>query len=351
MLAAAARAAGSRGYDTTICFSDVARGRPWLPELADLAEIRFIASAGLRRDLDELRQVVAEGDGRPTVLHSHFGGFDMPAALLGLQRRRTAVIWHAHSGTTRRIRLRSKVYGAVFGRIVDRIICVSSAMHDDVVARGFPPAKVSTLPNAIDLDRFRPIGPGERDAARCSLGLPATGKLVLHFAWDWAIKGGDLLLATADAMQASHDVTFLTVVGEHGERVPRDELDRRPNVRALPPRGDVNELYAGADAFLNCSQAEGGLPYAVLEALARGLPAVVTDPPVRPELVDGLPGGRAVSRTAYAIAAALDEVLAFTPERRAEHAAAARERVASSYALDAWAERLVDFYDEALRRR
>jgi len=350
MLAAAAQTAGKRGYETIICFSELARDRQWLSELRGVAEIRFIVRSGLRGDLHHLRRILDEANGRPTVLHTHFGTFDKPAALLRLQRRRTRVLWHAHSGTTRRIRMRSKVYGAVFGRIVDGILCVSPAMYEEVLAWRVPAAKVRQLPNAIDLDRFRPIAPDERAVARRALGLPPPTKVVLHFAWNWAIKGGDLLLAAADAMGESPDVTFLTVVGEHGGDAPGEALERSPRVQAVAPRGNVNELYAAADAFLNCSRAEGGLPYAVLEALARGLPAVVTDPPVRAELVEGLTGGRAVSPEPRLISGALKEVLELTPAQRADHAVAARARVASSYALESWSQRLVDFYDEALGR-
>ncbi len=349
MLVAAAKAARQRDYETTICFSERARGRSWLRELDGLAEIRFVERSGIRGDLHQFRQILAEAGGCPTLLHSHFGTFDETSALLRLQRRRTAVLWHAHSGTTRAIRIRSKVYGAVFGRIVNGIVCVSPAMYEEVLERRFPVAKVRLLANAIDLERFEAIAPEERTAARRALGLALSAKVVLHFAWDWEIKGGDLLLAVADAIAADSEVKFLTVVAEHGGDAPREEVQRRPSVRALGPRGNVKELYAAADAFLNCSRAEGGLPYAVLEALARGLPAVVTDPPVRAEIVEGLPGGRAVSPQPGAIAAALSEVLALTPSQRADHAAASRARVAGSYALEPWSGRLVDLYDETLR--
>lgn len=350
MLVAAAKAARQRDYETTICFSERARERSWLGELDGLAEIRFVERSGIRGDLRQFRQILAEAGGCPTLLHTHFGTFNETSALLRLQRRRTAVLWHAHSGTTRAIRLRSKVYGAVFGRIVNGIVCVSPAMYEEVLERRFPVAKVRLLANAIDLERFGRIDPDERAAARRALGLPPSAKVVLHFAWDWEIKGGDLLLSVADAMVTDPEVTFLTVHAEHGGDAPEAELRSRQSVRAVAPRGNVNELYAAADAFLNCSRAEGGLPYAVLEALARGLPAVVTDPPVRAEVVEGLPGGRAVSRQPVAIAAALGEVLELTPAQRADHAAAARARVAASYALEPWSRRLVDLYDEALTR-
>jgi glycosyltransferase involved in cell wall biosynthesis len=350
MLAAAADAARHRGYPTTVCLSEIARGRPWLTELADRADIRFITRSSIRGTMTQLAHILDEPDASGTILHTHFGTFDEAAAFLRLPHRNRRVLWHAHSGRARPIKLRTKVHGSVFGRIIDRMICVSPLMREEALARGFPASKLHVLPNAIDPERFPPVTSGERSAARRALGLPSETKVVLHFAWDWRIKGGDLLLSVADAMSGDRDLIFLTVFGERGCEAPPDELARRPSLRPIAPRADVNELYAAADAFLNCSQAEGGLPYAVIEALARGLPAVVTSPPVRPEVVDGLPGGRAVPRQAGAIAAALNEVLAFPAADRAAHATDARTRVQTSYALEPWAERLVDLYDEALGR-
>jgi glycosyltransferase involved in cell wall biosynthesis len=347
MLAAAARAAHACGYETTICFSEVARDRPWLDDLSDLAEIRFIESSGARAHARQLKQIVDERKGRPTILHTHFGMFDIPSALVRLQRRRTGLLWHLHSGTTRRIRLRSKVYGAVFGRIANVIICVSSEIYEGALARRFPQGKLRRLPNAIDLARFGPVTPGERAAARRRLGLSSEARVVLHFAWNWDIKGGDHLLAAADLMTSEPEVAFLTVVGESSGDAPRDLIERHPTVRALAPRADVNELYAAADVFLNCSKTEG-MPYAVLEALSRGLPVVATDLPVLHDVLDGLPGARVVPPDPKAISTALNQALAFTPAERADHATAARARVAASYALDPWSRRLVALYAEAL---
>jgi glycosyltransferase involved in cell wall biosynthesis len=348
MLAAAATVARDRGYDTTICFSEVARGQPWLGELSEIAELRFIKPSGVLADMQQLKRILDETDRLPTVLHTHFGTFDIPAALLRLRRRRTAVLWHLHSGRDRRIRLRTKTYGAVFGRIVSAIVCVSREMYEAAPALGFPPGKLRLLSNAIDLARFEPVTPAERAAARRQLGLSPDARVVLHFAWDWVIKGGDRLLATADLMTSEPGLAFLTVVSESPGNAPQDLLESHPTVQPLTPRGNVNELYAAADVLLNCSRAEGGIPYAVLEALARGLPVVATAPPVQRDVLDGLPGARVIPPEPKAISIALREVLALTPEQRSAHAAAARARVAASYSLNPWARRLVDLYDEAL---
>ena len=247
MLSASATAARVEGYETTICFSEVARDRPWLEELDGLADIRFIERTGIRGVMRQLSRVLSEGNGSPVLLHTHFGTFDEAAALLGIRRRHTAVLSHLHSGNPRPVRLRSKAYGAVMGHLVDGVICVSREVYDQARARAVPASKL--LPNAIDPDRFPPITPDERGEARRALNLAPEAEVVVHFAWDWHIKGGDRLLAVADAMATRPNLTFLTVLSEHRAGVPADELERRPNVRALGPRDNVNELYAAADAI------------------------------------------------------------------------------------------------------
>ncbi len=347
MLAAISRAARAAGYETTICFSEVAQNRPWLAELGDLAEIRFIMSADTRRMLGQLKRVLDEDGDRPTLLHTHFGAFDATAAVLSLVRRHTAVLWHVHSEIPRPVRLRSKAYGAVFGRIVDGALCVSPTIYESLLQRHFPRAKLHQLPNAIDLSRFTPITAAERSAARQRLGLAASARVVLHFGWDWHRKGGDLLLAAADELAAEPDLTFLTVTGDDDEDRTRERFARHRNVRALPPHANVNELYAAADIFVSCSRAEG-MPYAVLEALARGLPVVATNLPAQRAVIAQLPGSSLVAPEAGAVAGGLRELLALTPHERFDHAALARARVAGSYALDPWAAKVVDLYREAL---
>jgi glycosyltransferase involved in cell wall biosynthesis len=92
------------------------------------------------------------------------------------------------------------------------------------------------------------------------------------------------------------------------------------------------------------------MPYAILESLARGLPVVATDLPAQRAVIAQLPGSRVVAAEPDAIAGALRELLALTPDQRSDHATLARARVAASYGLDAWAERVSDLYRDALAR-
>ncbi len=121
-------------------------------------------------------------------------------------------------------------------------------------------------------------------------------------------------------------------------------------MRFLDLQADLLPALAAADLFVNPARSEG-LPNAVLEALACGLPVVLSD-------IDGhrdgplLAGGAALHfppGDAEALAAALS-ALAADPGRRAALGAAARTTAVEHYALPAVAERFRQLYLRLLQR-
>ena len=339
MLIAAATAARSAGLETTVCLSrDRAAGQPWIADLSSCAEVRLFEPQGLQAKLLAVHEVLAESPIR-TALHTHFGDYDEAAAIAGLLRRGTRVLWHLHSARNRPLKARSKAYGAAFGRCVDAVLCVSPEIRDTALAQWMPRAKVIDFPNAVDLSRFQPITDAERSVAREALELPVDAPVVLHFAWDWQIKGGDRLLAAAATLPG---VTFLTVIGEDA-----DPPALPANVRPLRPRADVAQLFAAADVFLNASRTEG-MPFAVLEALARGLPVVAVDLPVSRAILEALPGARVVAPSVDALSGAISELAGLDRSAREQHAHAARARLEDSYSLNSWSSRLVGLYQRLL---
>jgi glycosyltransferase involved in cell wall biosynthesis len=285
-----------------------------------------------------------------TVLHTHFGRFDVAATLAAAGRPRTVVFWHKHNLLLpeTRIRMRNTARFAVFGRRVDGALCVTPEIRDTMVARRFPARRAQYLPNAIDLDRFPPITALERAAARDRLGLPAQARVVLHFAWDWVLKGGELLLDVADLLAASSpDVLVATVLGEQPSPAVLAEIRGRPSMRRLEPSADVNSFYAAADLFVSTSRVEG-INYAVLEALARGLPVVATVLPGQRAVLEGLPNSRAVADDPASVAAAIVELLATDPDERAKQLATTRCALERSFSLGPWAGRVLELYERAL---
>jgi glycosyltransferase involved in cell wall biosynthesis len=146
------------------------------------------------------------------------------------------------------------------------------------------------VPNGVDVDRFRPPrDAGERAAARDAAGLD--GELAILTVGGIEPRKGSLTLlrAFAAARQAMPERRpVLLVAGgatlfDHRDEIDRfhalrEHLDLDGSVRVLGPVTDaqLEGLYRAADVFALPSVKEGfGL--AVLEALAAGLPAVVSD--------------------------------------------------------------------------
>lgn len=346
MLVAATREAADRGHRTTLWFADVARDRPWLAELDGLAEIRWLRwglgqAERIRPTLQAFHAEVA-GASDPIVVHTHFSTYDIPAALVRLRRPGAAVFWHEHGRVPKMAtaRARSVARYALLGRVVSGMLCVSPDIAKAVRSDGAPARRVIEFPNAIDLGRFAAVTPERRALARTRLGIPDDRPVLLHFGWDWQRKGGDLMVAAAERL-GRDDAEWLTV------GVPPETLPPTPaRVRALRPTDDVRHLYAAADVFVSCSRAEG-MPYAVLEALASGLPVVGTDLPGQTPLLTGLAGTEVVAADPAAIARGALRLLSRSPAERARQSLQARERVADRYSLPAWARRLIDLYERA----
>jgi glycosyltransferase involved in cell wall biosynthesis len=349
MLSAIAREADRRRHRTTVVLSEIARDRRWLSDLDGLADVRFLHAyesriAGIPPAMRALGSMLAGAE--PAVIHTHFGTFDIPAALMRVRRHAPAVFWHEHGPVLDepRARLRNSLRCAALGPLVNGILCVSGELCDELRARHAPARKLLSFPNAVDTDAFSPIEEDERRAARGALGLPEDARVILHFGWSWRRKGGDLLLAAAGLLADEPEFVALTVASEDLGALAGG------NVRKLAPTGDVRRLYAAADLFLSCSRAEGA-PLAVLEALACGLAVVASDLPAQRKILAGLPGAAIVPAEPAAIAAAIRRLASIGVATRREHRELASSRVRASYALPAWATRTVDLYEEAVGRR
>jgi len=118
------------------------------------------------------------------------------------------------------------------------------------------------------------------------------------------------------------------------------------------PDDDLPALYHLADLFvLPASHPSEAFGLVQVEAMAAGLPVVSTELGTGTSYVnqDGVTGLVVPARDADALAAAINALLA-DPSRRAAMAAAARQRVAAEFDLDVMVTRVLQVYEEALRR-
>ncbi|MGN6255405.1 MAG: glycosyltransferase [Solirubrobacterales bacterium] len=233
-------------------------------------------------------------------------------------------------------------------RGVGRYLAVSRDIAAELVERlGWPAAKIEVVYNAVDADRLAVAAPpGLREKLGGGEGRP----LVLTPARLDAQKGHATLF---EAIVRVPDATFV-LAGEGPEREPLEALAQRlgiaERVRFLGRREDVPQLLAACDVFALPSLYEGS-SLAVLEAMAAGIPIVSSAIGGTDELIEGGRSGLLVPPgDAEALAAALRRVLA-EPERGAEMAGRARERVEGGLRREQMAVRVTDVYRELLGER
>ena len=139
---------------------------------------------------------------------------------------------------------------------------------------------VQNVANGIDMERFKPAC---RQAARARLGLPSRdlsqdGKLIGVVARLERVKGVDLLISAL----AHHDEPNLNlaIIGDGRERESLEAQARAlalgSRVQFLGVRGAIETILPAFDAFVLPSRAEG-LPLAIVEAQACGIPIVASD--------------------------------------------------------------------------
>jgi len=227
-----------------------------------------------------------------------------------------------------------------------RAVICNSRMVQDQIKRGFriAPEKLHVIYNGVDLEHFHPRQRESlRGAARAELGCAPRDTLFLFVGSGFARKG---LGAAIDALaQAANDSFWLLVVGQDREERRFTEQARRAGlgkrVRFLGAREDVRPYYAAADCFILPSRYDP-FPNTVLEALAMGLPAIVSSRCGAAEVVEHGKGGwicdpddvPGIARLMHEADRAL----------RSPDAIAAARATAERFGIDAMAAKLAELY-------
>ena len=246
-------------------------------------------------------------------------------------------------------------------RRADRFIAVSPRLSSLYADAGLPPGKLQLIPNGVDLDRFCPAGQAERTRLRRDLGLPADGPLVLFVGFFSHEKCPDLLFdAWTDTLGATSASTLVIVGASRSDyyeidaamaaRVRADalRLGCQDRLRLVEHTASIELYYRAADVFVLPSKREG-LPNALLEAMASGLPSIVSHLPEVTDSVikDGVNGVLVEPGSRQALASALRALLG-DAECRARLGSAARRTMEERFSMAATADRYINLYQELL---
>lgn len=222
---------------------------------------------------------------QPDVVHVHSPALAACArpALRTLRARPALVstehnLWSSHHVLTR-----------VANRATLRLDDASLAVSGDVRrSMGGPGRDVEVVTHGVDLERVRAYAV-ERDAVREELGVAVDETLVVTVANLREGKGYLYLLdAARQVLDAGATVRFAAAGQGPQEamlRARHEELALGDDFQLLGYVPDAARLIAGADLFVLASVHEG-LPLAIMEALALGVPVVATRVGGVPELVD-----------------------------------------------------------------
>jgi glycosyltransferase involved in cell wall biosynthesis len=220
------------------------------------------------------------------------------------------------------------------------VIAISCAIADELLLHGIPERKIARIPNGVDTGLFRPAGEGVRRRQRSDLGWRDMPTLLFVGAVLPRKRPHLLIEAVAIAKQKGFECQ-LVIAGplDHdaqyvaGMKQKAEELGCAHLLVLSGFRSDVSPLYRGADIFGFPSSREG-MPNALLEAMASGLPAIIT--PFAG--YQDISGEDAIGQVAEATPGALAEALVTylrAPELRRAHGQAGRARAESRFSTDA----------------
>jgi len=221
--------------------------------------------------------------------------------------------------------------------LCNRIICVSNALRESLVKDfGFPARKTKTIHNGISLSDF---SPSEADGAcvRTKLGLRSDEFLLVSAARLSEQKGIDLLLQTM-ALVLRRGVRCKCVIV--GDGPLRDQLIQQAQEMSLSGhvffegfQEDVRPYLHASSAFILTSHREG-LPLAILEAMACGLPSIVTDVGGNAEAITHQVHGLIVPPGSVDAIADAIAYLVNHPQERAQMGRMARAKASEEFDID-----------------
>jgi len=285
------------------------------------------------------------------ILHVH--GLNYHAAAVALAGRwfhRGTLVKLANSGQASDIKKMQAGQQLPLSRFLlpaalsnDRFVATTPTIVEELIAAGVPAEKISRLPNGVETDSLRPKSDF---ALHDPVRLVFVGRLHEQ-------KGLDVLLRAFRQLMGHFPDRHLRLqlLGDgplRGELVAlAAELQIADQVDFMGMTDRVFEYLQGGDIFVLPSRAEGH-SNALLEAMACGLPVVVSDIAANLEVVEGGLNGLVFAvDSPNSLADVLTQLLE-GHELRNRLGLAARQTVEAQYSLDHIADGYVALYREIL---
>lgn len=233
----------------------------------------------------------------------------------------------------------------------DRLVGNSQSVVEFYRQLGVPAEKLSCIPNGVECVPPPPI---DRSAMLRELGWPDDAFVAGFIGRLAPQKRVDDLIFAVETLRQTRTKLRLILIGDGPRREQLEQFTRdvgcTEHVRFLGHRSDTDRWLALMDVFCLASSFEG-MSNSLMEAMAAGKPAVVSDIPPNCELV--IPGetGYLVPTGDRVATMQFLRVLMDDPALRQRLGAAGRERMQREFSVSQMVQRYAELYDLVTNER
>jgi glycosyltransferase involved in cell wall biosynthesis len=351
----------SKGHETAVCtFSSKEDGleSSLLLEGIELNRVAIdsLSDIFFPGKISSLKRIVERFD--PDILHAHLFHGEV-LAWIASHFTRVPMLATRHSSGLEFKGWRGLIAG-LMRRRVRALIAVSRGAADEARDLGYGERDIHLIPNAIDTDRFRPLGDDERRRRRTALleeffpGVAETTPIVGAVGRLKPVKNFHLLVKLAVRFGAEGGPAVaprFVVFGDGPQREYLSRLIEEQNAGdaiALAGHSDrLEQVYPLFDLFVLPSRSEG-TPMALLEAMSCRVACIASDVGGMGEAI-GDAGMTVRSDDESGFASAIHDLIDQS-QLRAELGRRARVRIMERYDIHAWGESILEVYRSMLGR-
>lgn len=297
---------------------------------------------------------------KPDLVQTWMYHADLLGGLAAKLARRVPIVWNIRNlsfdqQNPNRLTQALVRLNAIASRMIpDKIISNSVAARDEHIRLGYAKDKMLVIPNGFDLALYAP-NQANRTALREELGVSRTTLLIGLMARFDPLKDHASFVYAAALLAAEFKDIHFVLAGTHITwennilRQAIEDAGLKTMFSLLGPRADVPRIMSALDLLVSSSVSES-FPNVVGEAMASGVPCVVTDVGDSRILV-GDTGLVVPPKDPKRLADACARVLKQSQTQRLELGQAARQRIQSTFSLESAVENYSRMYSELIRQK
>jgi glycosyltransferase involved in cell wall biosynthesis len=296
---------------------------------------------------------------KPDIIQTWMYHADLIGSIAAKVICRTPTIWGIRQSdlnpkTNKRMTLwTAKICAKLSGIVPDKIVCCSEASRRVHADYGYDEGKMRVIPNGFDLNAFRPDYVANI-SVRAELGLEKGDIVIGNVARFDPLKDHSNLISAASIVCRKYSNVHFVLCGDGITWDNKELRDCIVNAglervfHLLGRRDDIPRLTASFDiaCLSSCSE---GFPNVIGEAMACGVPCVVTDVGDSASIVADT-GFVVPPSDSEKLADALIKMISLDEEQRKQLGIKARQRVFDYFQIDRIVKQFEDLYKNVSNR-